>query len=251
MVSRMCLAACFAVLSFTVALAAEPENPGPNANITRWASGKHVFRAVEDQRLRGEEHFRLSVHPDGTRTMAVWKDLYAVNSHIQALMRVDKEFRPLEAFANYWQADGYKGSIRVVVDGKTLHSSGWSAVGPGQHTFNVPHELTVITHGEGMNGWGLWPVLNAKQDLRVTAYNISPARGAAAPVLGTLTERTAKYLGEEEITVPAGTFKAVHAANELFEVWVTIPDRILVRQLIKSRGLEFVLVEMTTGTAPR
>lgn len=248
-VSHFCFLACLAGLSVSAASAAEPENSGPNTNITRWASGKHAFRAVEDQRMRGEEHFRLSVHPDGTRTMAVWKDLYAVNSHIHALMRVDREFRPLEAFADYWQADGHKGSIRITVDGRTLHASGWSPVGPGQHTFNVPEALTVITHGEGFNGWGLWPVLNAKQDQRVTAYNVSPARGAMAPVLGTLTERTAKYLGEEEITVPAGTFKAARAANELFEVWVTIPDRILVRQLIRSRGLEFVLVEMTTGSS--
>lgn len=250
MARRLGMVVLLLVVPFA-AIAAEPENPGPNINIARWAAGKHVFRAIEDGRMRGEEHFRLSVHPDGTRTMAVWKDLYAVNSHIHAIMRVDEHFRPLEVFADYWQVEGYKGSVRIVVDGPTLHSSGRSPAGPGEHTLTVPQELAVVTHGEGFNGWGLWPALNAKQDRRVTAYYVSPARGATAPVLGTLSERTAKYVGEETITVPAGTFKTDHVANDLFDVWVTIPDRILVRQLVKSRGLEFVLVEITTGSQPR
>lgn len=114
-----------AILVFGAPLAAiGQENPGPNANIARWANGKHVFRAAEDHRLRGEEYFRLSVHPDGTRTMMIWKDLFAVKSHIHAVMRVAENYRPLEAFANYWQRDGYKGSIRVRVVGDRLHAEG-------------------------------------------------------------------------------------------------------------------------------
>jgi hypothetical protein len=191
------------------------------------------------------------VHPDGTRTMMVWKDLYAVNSHIHAVMRVAEDFRPLEAFANYWQRDGYKGSVRVVLTGDRLQATGLSPAGPGEHELAVPREFSITAHGEGLNSWGMWPALNAKQDRRVSAYNISPARDAAAPVLGTLVERDVRYLGEEKITVPAGTFETERAANDLFEVWVTKPDRILVRQFLPSRGLEFVLVEMQSGTRAR
>lgn len=98
----------------------------------------------------------------------------------------------------------------------------------------------------------MWPALNARRDQLVTAYNISPERGAVAPVLGAVFERTATYLGEETITVPAGTFETERASNGMFEVWVTKQDRILVRQLIRDRGLEFVLVEFASGpTASR
>lgn len=233
-----------------VSAAVAQENPGPNANLARWASGKHVFRTVDDHRLRGEEYFRLSVHPDGTRTMMIWKDLYAVNSHIHAVMRVAENFRPLEAFANYWQRDGYKGSVRIVIDGDQLRAMGQSPAGPGEHVLKVPEALSVVTHGEGLNSWGMWPALNARRDQLVTAYNVSPERGAVAPVLGSIFERTVSYLGEETIAVPAGTFATERASNGMFEVWVTKQDRILVRQLIRDRGLEFVLVELATGPTP-
>ena len=225
-----------------------PENPGPNANIAYWAAGRHVFRTVEEHRPRGEEHFRLSVHPDGTRTMMIWKDLFAVNSHLHIVMRVDPSFRPLEAFGSYWQRDGYKGSIRLTVDGDQLHAVGWGPDGHGEHTLKVPENLSLITHGEGLNAWGVWgDYMPGEQKPRV-AYNISPARNATAPVLGHLVEGTVKFIGEETIITPAGTFETLHSSNGFIDIWSTKEDRILVLQQIKSRGLEYVLMELETGS---
>ncbi len=224
-----------------------PENPGPNTNITRWAAGKHLFRTIEDQRFRGEEHFRLSVHPDGTRTMMVWKDLFAGNSHLHIVMRVEPSFRPLEAYGNYWQRDGYKGSIRVVVDGDRLHAQGWGPDGSGEHTFKVPHNLVLVTHGEGLNAWGMWGDFEPGEQKPVTAYNISPIRNASAPVLGSLVDGEITFVGEETITTPAGTFETIHMSSSFMDTWATKDDRILVLQQIKSRGLEYVLVELETG----
>ena len=224
-----------------------PENPGPNANITRWAAGKYVFRTIKDHRVRGEEHFRLSVHPDGTRTMMVWKDLFAGNSHLHIVMRVAPSFRPLEAYGNYWQRDGYKGSIRVIVDGDRLHAVGWGPDGIGEHTLSVPHNLVLVTHGEGLNAWGMWGDFKPGEQKPVVAYNISPVRNAAAPVLGSLVEGEIKFVGEETITTPAGTFETVHMASSFMDTWATKDDRIQVLQQIKSRGLEYVLVELETG----
>ncbi len=224
-----------------------PENPGPNTNIAHWASGKHVFRTIEDHRVRGEEHFRLSVHPDGTRTMMVWKDLFAGNSHLHIVMRVEPSFRPLEAYGSYWQRDGYKGSIRVIVDGDTLHAVGWGPNGIGGHTLSVPYNLTLVTHGEGLNAWSMWGEFEPGEQKPLVAYNISPVRNASAPVLGSLVEGEVTFVGEETITTPAGTFETVHMASSFMDTWATKNDRILVLQQIKSRGLEYVLVELAAG----
>ena len=225
-----------------------PDNPGLNANITRWAAGKHLFRTIDDHRKRGEEHFRLSVHPDGTRTMMVWKDLFAGNSHLHIVMRVEPSFRPLEAYGNYWQRDGYKGSIRVVVDGDKLHATGWGPDGFGEHTLSVPQDITLVTHGEGLNAWAAWGDFEPGEQRSRIAYNISPIRNAAAPVLGSLAEGVLTFVGEERITTPAGTFETLHMSNGFMDVWSTKEDRILVLQQIKSRGLEYVLVELETGS---
>ncbi len=224
-----------------------PDNPGPNAHIARWAAGTHVFRTIEDHRPRGEEHFRLSVHPDGTRTMMIWKDLFARNSHLHIVMRVEPSFRPLEAFGSYWQPDGYKGSIRVTVDGDELHAVGWGPDGHGEHTLKVPQNLSLVTHGEGLNAWGVWGSYQPGETKPRVAYNISPVRNATAPVLGSLFEGTVTFIGEETITTPAGTFETLHSSNQFMDVWSTKEDRILVLQQIKDLGLEYVLVELETG----
>ncbi len=224
-----------------------PENPGPNANITSWAAGRHVFRTIKDHRPRGEEHFRLSVHPDGTRTMMIWKDLFAVNSHLHIVMRVERSFRPLEAYGSYWQRDGYKGSIRLTVDGDRLHAVGWGPNGHGEHSLTVPPNLSLITHGEGLNAWGVWGDFKPGEQKTRVAYNISPVRDAAAPVLGSLAQGAVTFIGEETITTPAGTFETLHSSNGFMDIWSTKEHRILVLQQIKSRGLEYVLMDLTSG----
>ncbi len=224
-----------------------PDNTRPNANIAHWVAGKHVFRTIEGHRPRGEEHFRLSVHPDGTRTMMVWKDLFARDSHLHIVMRVEPSFRPLEAYGSYWQSDGYKGSIRVTVDGDQLRAVGWGPDGHGEHILKVPHNLSVVTHGEGLNAWGVWGDYAPGEQKPMVAYNISPVRSATAPVLGSLFKATVTFIGEETITTPAGTFETLHSSNGFMDVWTTKEDRILVLQQIKDPGLEYVLVELETG----
>jgi len=251
--ARVQLALALGAFSFLMLtrLATAEENLGPNINLTRVISGKHIFRTVEEHRLRGQEFFRMSEHPDKTRTMQIWKDLSAGNSHIQVIMHVAPNFRPIEAFATYWQRDGYKGSIHVSLTPNRLVASGSSPSGTGQQDLNVPTEVAIVTHGEGLNSWGMWPVFDKKQRKVVTTYRISPVRDASAPVLGSLSAREVSFLGEETITVPAGTFSTYHVANELLDIWMTKDDHILVRQLIKTQGLEFVLSEFDDSKEQR
>ena len=179
--------------------------------------------------------------------MMVWKDLFAGNSHLHIVLRVEPSFRPLEAYGSYWQRDGYKGSIRVIVNGDRLHAVGWGPDGFGEHTLSVPQDITLVTHGEGLNAWAAWGDFEPGEQKPRVAYNISPVRNASAPVLGSLTEGVLTFVGEETITTPAGTFETLHMSNGFMDIWSTKEDRILVLQQIKGRGLEYVLVELETG----
>ena len=132
---RLFLALMTALISMvlSVPLAAQdrpPENPGPNANITRWAAGKLTFRDIESEQVTGEEYFRLSVHPDGTRTMMAWLNSSGYNNIRHVVMRVEESFRPIEVFVNAWVRDyGYKGSTRVIIDGTQLTATTWGPAG--------------------------------------------------------------------------------------------------------------------------
>lgn len=218
-----------------------------NTNITRMATGAYSFYEADGETLRGREAFRMIVHGDGSRTMTVFKDMPNNSRQYTIILRVAENFRPIESFSSYWQDDGFKGSVRVTVDGDTLHAVSWGPGGPAEHSMTVPPVVAVVTHAEALNAWNASvidptgnPSLDNVEQPRPT-YFISPTRGAAGPVLGSLRALTTTRLGEETITTPAGTFETVHYTNGPLEVWATKEDRILVKQTYNDQ--HYILTE--------
>lgn len=251
-----------ALLSSMVAVAAPaqaqpapapPENTGPNTTIVRTVTGKMTFRTLSDGRVRGGEEFRLLVHPDGTRQIFISKDFKAVNAQQSMMSRVDARFRPLETYASYWTRDGFKGSMYVTVSGNELNAVAFGPKGRIETTLQVPPSISVVHHGEVMNGWYYWsedPASTAPQTSGVYVLNAAP-RGDAQ-VAGFLTESRFTRLGTEKVTTPAGTFDAVHyrlEGLEALEMWVAGEDRLLVRQTDARNDREYLLTELTI--APR
>lgn len=70
------------------ATAAPEENSGPNANLQRQANGRYAYRTVRDGRERGVEEFDMFVHRDGSRTLMIWRDLWAKNAQFSVVLRV-------------------------------------------------------------------------------------------------------------------------------------------------------------------
>jgi hypothetical protein len=233
--------------------AAPPENTGPNSSIVRVVTGKMTFRTLSDGRVRGGEEFRLLVHPDGSRQMFISKDFKAVNAQQTMVSRVDARFRPLDTFASYWTRDGFRGSMYVTVSGNQLDAVAFGPKGRVETTLQVPANISVVHHGEVMNGWYYWsedPESRGEQTSSVYVLNAAP-RGDAQ-VGGFLTESRFTRLGREKVTTPAGTFDAIHyqlAGMEALDMWVAGEDRLLVRQTDTRNDREYVLTELTIAPA--
>lgn len=239
----------FALLIFLLpeAEAQEPraENTGPNVNVSREIIGTLRLQTKTDKRYRGAEEWRLFVHPDGSRTMILSKDFVAANALQIMTAHVDANFRPLDVYATYWVRDGYRGSIRVGVEGDKLRAVSEGPAGPYAEELTIPEEISVVTHGESMNGWYLWQgQRDGEGNHAATYYNFNPAADGSESVRGRLHPATFQYLGTETITVPAGTFETERYLLTNIEMWITGEHRILVKQAITDEDKEYVLTRL-------
>jgi hypothetical protein len=229
---------------------APPEGNGPNNSITRWAEGTYRYLADGGKRVRGIETFRLHVHPDGTRTLMMWHDLFARNSQYSVMLRVAADFRPLQAFANYWTDKGYKGSVFITVTGHELQAIANGPVGMVTQTLAVPEGLSLGTHPVAGDGWHMWHVDPDGKGVQKSGalYGIESGSDLSKPVLGSLAYISFEVLGEEAVTVPAGTFPTTrYRLAGRSDVWVLMPDRIVIKMSNSGRGYDYVLTEFKAG----
>lgn len=238
-------------LAFCVSLTgpkAGAEDTHANTNIVRMATGTHSFYEEDSTTLRGQEYFRMIAHGDGSRTMMITKNMFSGNRQHNITMRVDPVFRPIEMFGSYWYPEGLKGSVRITVDGDLMRATSFGPLGRAEHEVRMPEQFAIVSHGEGLNAWNSSvmdpsdePGDDGKVMLDRTAYFISPVRDGDGPVLGKVTRSTLTRIGEETITVPAGTFDTIHYSTGALDVWAIKGDRILALQTF--RGENYVLTE--------
>ncbi len=226
---------------------AQDENTGPNTSILRWAEGTYSYLGDNGERERGIEKFRMNVHPDGTRTLIMWHDLYARNLQYSVILRVEENFRPLQAFANFWTDNGYNGSTFITVKGDMMETVTHGPVGQVTQTIDVPHGLSIDSHPVSGDGWHMWHVDSSADGVQKTGalYGIESSGDLSKPPLGALTYMSMEVMGEETVTVPAGTFGTTKyrlAGRTL--VWVTMPDRIVIKMNNSGRGHDYVLTAL-------
>jgi len=227
-----------------------PENTGPNVNVVRELAGTLRLQTKTDKRYRGVEQWRIFVHRDGSRTMMLSKDFVAANALQLMTAHVDATFRPMDVFASYWTRTGSSGSIHVTVRGSELRAVSEGPASRAEEVVSVPHELSIVTHGESMNGWYLWQGKRDANGLhKATMFNLSPAPEGGALVKGRLHPSTFTYLGRETVKVPAGTFETERYRITNIEMWVNGADRILVKQVITDEDKEYVLTKLVVATA--
>ena len=253
MYQRLVVAALAIGLSAsTVWAQAQPmaeENTGPNLNIARWAEGRYDYLTIKEKRSRGTERFYMNVHADGTRTMMMWHDVAARNAQFTVLLRVEKSFRPLEAFLNYWTQAGYKGSTRITVNGGELTAENNGPLGHLTQTVKVPDHISLGTHPISADGWHMWYVdAKAKGAQTGATYFMDASADLSRPALGSLQPQQFEAFGKATVVVPAGTFDALHyRIAGATDVWITEQDHLMIRMLNERSDREYLLMDFKTG----
>jgi hypothetical protein len=251
MMTTLATLAAAALSSFALAQqpTPPPENTGPNTNIVRWASGTYLYRTADGKRERAWERFHMNVHPDGSRTLIMWHDLYARNNQFTVVLRVAANFRPLESYLSYWTPNGYKGSNFIVVNGDKLTATTNGPQGTITQTLDVPETVSIGTHPVAGDGWHTWyEKAGATGAQKGTLYSVEATADNAKPPLGTLIPFEFEPLGKEKVTTPAGTFNTVkYKLGGASEAWILEQDRIMIRVLNAPRNLEYLLTEFKSG----
>lgn len=226
-----------------------PENTGPNRSITRWAEGKYLYQTADGKRPRGSETFRLNVHPDGTRTLIMSNDISARSNIYSVILRVAPNFRPLQSYVTYWTDTGYKGSSFITVDGDRIETIADGPNGRVTQAVTAPEAVSIGTHPVAGDGWHMWyedPASTSEQ-LKGTLYSVESSSDLSKPVLGTLLPFKFTIVGKEKITVPAGTFDTTKYRIGSTDIWVLMPDRLVIRSTNAARGNDYVLTEFASG----
>jgi len=224
-----------------------------NASISRHLAGEYAYRTIGEGRDRGSERFELIAHPDGTRTLVMWNDLFARNGQIHAVLRVGADFRPLEASYTYFNDGAFKGSGSFILVDRRLSGRVRTAGGELlEQELKVPDNVSFALHPLAGDGWHAWYVgSEAGNEVRGAMVNFDASADTARPALAHLQEQAWRYEGAESIEVPAGRFDAQRYAGAGATVWVTGPDRVLVRFLWPQFDREYVLTRLEQATPAR
>lgn len=211
-----------------------------NAGVIRSMNGTILYTSDQEHRRgaqRGREHFRIDVYADGSRTIAAHGEIDDAPAVVRDVnLRVGSDRSPQECF------------VRIAVGG-TFRGSGWfrfaddlaeceafTAV-EGRVTQKMALERPLAAFGNHamINDGFLLSLydLSKGPGVQVTQRLLlsSPDhRGATGPMLFPV-DLAIEYVGEQELTVAAGRFGALHfrlvdvpglpLAHPEYDLWVT------------------------------
>lgn len=210
-----------------------------------WWEGVYAYRDLETTELFGVERFRLTVHPDGTRTLVTWNDNRARATQISAVLRIDGGWQPRDAYASYWIGGAWRGSIHAVPgeDGISLQLTG--PAGARQQVLESPAApFSVALHPVAGDGFHVAAMAAGASAATLLAVNPAGADGVTAMLVPMAIER----LGLVEVSIPAGEFTAEEAtlagANR---IWFLPGDYIVLRMDLPRLGARYTLECLRRG----
>ncbi|MDX2141976.1 MAG: hypothetical protein SFV19_01360 [Rhodospirillaceae bacterium] len=220
-----------------------------NTNIVRWAKGVYEYRTLKDQTVRGREDFHLTVHADGSRTMRAATDITARDVQANVTLRVAANFRPMDAYVTLFTKAGYRGALTLHVAGDVLHALSTGPAGRVAQTTRAPAQFSFVTHPLALDSWHPWYVTPTPEvEQKGEVYFLNTQGGPETHLLGQIQPQSFVYKGEDDVTVPAGTFRAQHVLMDGHsDIWFTGPDRILVRYVWAAIDRDYVLGTLETG----
>lgn len=207
----------------------------------RTISGKILYTSRKPGRVgqeRGREHFTFTVHTDGSRTV---RALCEIDEPDPTVLRdvtcsFDANDRPTDCFVRLTIGDCFLGAglFRVMDDAVECESFGPS-IGRVSQKLVIP---------QGFDGFGMHPISGDAFIVKVidrargphgcVIHTIVPSpdhRGAGPPLIG-VGAMHCDYVGDERVTVGAGSFDSSHfrftdpdaQAHPDYDIWVTADE---------------------------
>ena len=219
---------------------------GANANIVRWSKGSVQYRNISNGESTGSEDWRISVHPDGSRTLTTTNRVDRSDTVRTVVMRVAENFRPLELFASFWYEGAWVGTSLMTVDGNLLNALATTPSGRITQQVAIPEKFAFIPHPLQSNAWQIWTYDEAAGGPQSsTVYDLMVRLKGPGNMIGPMYESVTTLIGREEITVPAGTFEVDHYKTESgVDMYLTGPDHILVKFDWPAADQEYVLTSL-------
>lgn len=217
----------------------------------KYQHGRLTYLKKSTSQERGYEDWQLTRNRDGSVTMrclAITDDSRFVRD---VTYTRSKEGRPMDAFVrlqveNHLLGTGY---LHLEAD-KLVVVTDSAETGHSIQTINIPTDFfSIVTHAVMLDGWAIFNYDRARGgEQRRAIYNTSTRWDGTDGPLGRVGAIRLNLLGEEEITVPAGTFKAAHFTIDSDEpkvptahLWVAGEDKILLRYDWGELDHEYVL----------
>lgn len=229
--------------------AAEPGST-PNQNVVRWAEGTIAYRVKSTGAINGYETWRLSVHPDGSRTMAATVRYAPRDVERHVVQRVDKNFGPLETYAQVWTSGSWRGAAFVRAAGNTLSVT--AATPSGEQTQQLPigDKLAIVPHVLATDSWRAMLYDKAKGGAQpIPAYNFNGTADGPTALLGKLMAYRLTYIGAVQVTTAAGTFSTDHfRIEDAVDIFISGTDGILVKFIYPAIDREHHLIEYRSGS---
>jgi hypothetical protein len=216
----------------------------------RTITGELACSSLRDGAPCGRESFILTRQADGTRTLRVFSDQPARGNQISIIVRLDAAFRPLDAFTQTYAMGQFLGAGFYAVRGDMLTTMVKTPDRDVTESMKVPEKFHLLLHPAAADGlhFALYDLaLGGEQRIpRCAAGNARESvRCMIAP------EVRLQYVGEETVTVPAGTFATRHFKyTDNTDVWVTGEDYVVVRHDYRGYRTRFELTAVSDDGHP-
>ena len=216
--------------------------------------GSYDYGFINSDKLRGSEEWIITAHNDGSKTLQSFVDLWQLGHQTNVLMRVNKNFVPLDAFINFWRSNLYGGAVFLWAETSILSPEinlNSKIVGPSgnaDYQLNVPANFSLRLHPVITEGWHVAffnkSLIKTKQLGKI--YNVVTKSNGTLKGIGLLQDNLVDYKGTEVVNVPAGKFKTDHFTfyDGRYDIWLWSEDKIVVLYKAISNNREYRLTNI-------
>lgn len=213
-----------------------------NPNIIKDISGVIEYRTTDTNKWRGEDRFRLTVHPDKSMTMRDTTRLDDTLILRDVVTRVDKDYNPIDVHLSHWLDGKWRGTAFYIINGQELDAVVNAPNGILRQTVKVGDKFSIGSRPQATFGWHMGHYdfeKGGKQS--ITIYIMNRLGDTIGSVLGDVSEYNIELVADEEFEVRAGVFDAwkfeltdPRDPTHEYEVWIE-KEHFLTLQLVQEK----------------